>query len=119
MQEAARQLKEHKTATIGANRKGREIRRGFEWRAASRDLILFPLKSVGTLKFPLSIKTSLAPRWHRFPRGKQMALSQFIWPCRDPISALLTSFIGKPQGAWGRPGCWDEVRKAGNGVFQT
>lgn len=31
--------------------------------------------------------------------GKRMALSQFIWPCPDPASALLTQFIGKPQGA--------------------
>lgn len=89
-----RQLREHKTAALRANRKGREIRRRFEWRAASRDLqglILFLLTSMGTLKFPLSIKTSLAPRRHGLPWGKQqMALSGFIGPHCDPTSALLT-----------------------------
>lgn len=87
-----RQLREHKTAALRANPKGREIRRRFEWRAASRDLqglILFPLTSMGTLKFPLSIKTSLAPRRQGLPWGKQQ-MALFISPHCDPTSALLT-----------------------------
>lgn len=64
-----------------------------------RGLLLLPLPSIGALKFPPSTKPGPAPRWQGSPRGKQMALSWFIWPCHDPTSALLISFSGKPQGA--------------------